>query len=488
MKSILYLVLLIPILGRAQNSKKTLYEIGSGIHFESGLSWQEIRETAKAENKFIFMDCYATWCGPCKFMSDSIFPLKEVGDFMNDHFISVAVQTDQTSKDGDEIRKWYGDAKSIGEMYSISSFPTYLFFSPEGRVVHRVVGATGRTGKDFIARAKEAIDPKKQYYTYIENYKMHLKDSEYLRNALAMTLNSGDAKNAEDISDSYVDCLMNPFHEYNLRMIHAAVRSTKDKGFALFLKNGSRIDSVLHNEVATSWVWPLLAKEEVIPLFSEGKSPIVWEKIVRELKIKYPTINAKTIESLYTIFEYQIVTKEIRQPYYKKNAPIANWEEIFRQIKRLYPGYNPTKMIAIEKPKYYEYRKMWPECVKEALCCLDKYGNQLSIGNLNTFAWNVFMHSGDRGMLSKALEWSAHTIPDSSDHNEGVPEYIDTYANLLYKLGRRENAIFWEKRALGLVEESDSSLAINFRISIDRMAKGESTWKGRNKMEEYQLR
>ncbi len=36
------------------------------IHFENGLSWEQIKEKAKAEHKYIFVDCYATWCGPCK--------------------------------------------------------------------------------------------------------------------------------------------------------------------------------------------------------------------------------------------------------------------------------------------------------------------------------------------------------------------------------------------------------------------------------------
>jgi thiol:disulfide interchange protein len=43
-----------------------------GIRFEHGLSWAQVKEKAKAENKYIFMDCYATWCGPCKAMDKNV--------------------------------------------------------------------------------------------------------------------------------------------------------------------------------------------------------------------------------------------------------------------------------------------------------------------------------------------------------------------------------------------------------------------------------
>ena len=43
-----------------------------GIHFEDGVSWQHVQQKAKAEDKYIFVDCYATWCGPCKQMDKKV--------------------------------------------------------------------------------------------------------------------------------------------------------------------------------------------------------------------------------------------------------------------------------------------------------------------------------------------------------------------------------------------------------------------------------
>ncbi|ULT27695.1 thioredoxin domain-containing protein [Sphingobacterium sp. E70] len=44
------------------------------MKFVEGLSWKQVKERAKAENKFIFVELFATWCGPCQYMSNEVFP------------------------------------------------------------------------------------------------------------------------------------------------------------------------------------------------------------------------------------------------------------------------------------------------------------------------------------------------------------------------------------------------------------------------------
>src|SRR5688572_25831264 len=60
-----------------------------GIKWVENLSWQQVRENAKRENKYIFVDCYTTWCAPCKKMDKDVFSNKDVGEFINEKFIAV---------------------------------------------------------------------------------------------------------------------------------------------------------------------------------------------------------------------------------------------------------------------------------------------------------------------------------------------------------------------------------------------------------------
>src|ERR1700755_1757351 len=80
--------------------------IDKGVHFEHGLTWSAIKLKAITEHKYIFVDCYATWCGPCRYMRVSIFPQQTAGDFFNSRFISVEIQMDSTAKDDEEVKKW----------------------------------------------------------------------------------------------------------------------------------------------------------------------------------------------------------------------------------------------------------------------------------------------------------------------------------------------------------------------------------------------
>ena len=156
MKKIILLFLLVPFLSNAQEE---------GMHFEHQLSWKEVQAKAKAEHKYIFMDCLTTWCGPCKYMSANIFPKKEVGDFYNAKFINVKVQLDSTAGDAEEIKKWYQDGHDIAAKYEVRAYPTYLIFDPNGNIVHRFVGSSD--DKTFLERGSNSLNPDKQYYTQL---------------------------------------------------------------------------------------------------------------------------------------------------------------------------------------------------------------------------------------------------------------------------------------------------------------------------------
>ena len=100
---------------------------GNGIKFTVFQTWDEIIKKASEENKFILIDCFTTWCAPCQQMSQNIFTRKEVGDFVNEKFISAKIQFDKTPKDDTSIRKWYKQSEIFSRQYNINSFPTILF-------------------------------------------------------------------------------------------------------------------------------------------------------------------------------------------------------------------------------------------------------------------------------------------------------------------------------------------------------------------------
>jgi len=113
-----------------------------GIHFEHG-TWTEAINKARQENKLVMLDAYTTWCGPCKWMSKNIFPLKEVGEFYNKNFISIKIDMEK------------GEGIDIAKKYKIQNYPIFLFVDGYGKMVHQVCGS--REANDFILAGKNAM-------------------------------------------------------------------------------------------------------------------------------------------------------------------------------------------------------------------------------------------------------------------------------------------------------------------------------------------
>ncbi len=114
MRLLICLFVLCPFILRAQESElRVVLNADSGIQWTKADDWNVVLKKSQEENKNIFVDFYATWCGPCKLMDKNIFSTNEVGELMNNKFISVKVQMDKTALDDELIKKWYNQASNL---------------------------------------------------------------------------------------------------------------------------------------------------------------------------------------------------------------------------------------------------------------------------------------------------------------------------------------------------------------------------------------
>jgi uncharacterized protein YyaL (SSP411 family) len=115
-------------------------ETHAGINFFNG-TLKEAIVKAKAENKFVFFDAYASWCGPCKAMDKDVFIDKTVADYLNAKF--VAIRIDMEKGEGPELEKRYK---------SINGYPSLLFLDGSGMPLKTLLGS--RDAEEFLAEAK----------------------------------------------------------------------------------------------------------------------------------------------------------------------------------------------------------------------------------------------------------------------------------------------------------------------------------------------
>lgn len=389
----------------------------TGIHFEHGLTWQQVQEKAKAENRYIFIDAFTTWCGPCRLMAKTIFPLKEVGEFYNGNFINLKVQLDTTAKDNDEVKSWYADAHDIMHQYHVNVFPTYLFISPQGTLVHRAVGSSDQA--TFIAKGRDALDPAKQYYTLADRFKNGDRDPVFLQSLAKASMDAYDRAAIPVYTKAYLATQKDLVSEENIRFLDATTQATTDTGFTIIAKNTAAYNKVM----------------------GEGQA----ENKVRQL----------ILEEFYpTLFE---------------NEAKPDWQKLQQSLKARYPAYG-DEVAANAKVLYYSRGEDWPAFAKAVTAYINQYNKHVPADELNSYAWKIFESCDDAACIAQALQWSKKSVDLTNN-----PMFIDTYANLLYKTGKKDVAIQWEQKALKLIKESNGDES-SYTETLEKMKKGEKTW------------
>lgn len=101
----------------------------TGIKFHK-ISFDDALKMGKEKNKLVFVDFYTEWCGPCKAMDNSVFPLPRVGKVFNENFISIKIDGEDEGIDG----------PALVERYQVEGFPTYLLLNGDGEQVAAAYG------------------------------------------------------------------------------------------------------------------------------------------------------------------------------------------------------------------------------------------------------------------------------------------------------------------------------------------------------------
>jgi thioredoxin-related protein len=202
-----------------------------GIKFEDS-NFSTILAKAKKENKLIFIDAYASWCGPCKLMVKNVFPQKSVGDYYNSHFVNAKIDMEK------------GEGIELAKKYNVKAFPTYLFVDGNGEVVHRTLGYVEEN--DFIQFAKDAGDPNKRLIALKQKFENGEKDPEFLKNLAGLTMYN-DAEFAARVLDRYFS-EKPEFDRDDVQMLLSATQSTESPLYKTFVAKKAEITKILPAE------------------------------------------------------------------------------------------------------------------------------------------------------------------------------------------------------------------------------------------------
>ncbi len=282
-------------------------EFNSGIKFEEKLTFQQALDKAKQENKLLFIDCYTSWCGPCKMMANNVFTQKEVGKYFNEHFINIKMDMEK------------GEGREISTRYKVMAFPTMMVIEPSGRIAWRMLGAqqadqllksvatvVGHLDRGYEI-SKEAYEKGERTATVMRNYIAAMKASTELNDEQAGKLLDELLTNMSDEQFCNAD---------TWSLLDIAVKDIHGKDFNRMLKLHDALckvngDSVVNKKIEKE-VFPYVIqyfksevnREEVLAVLNkikQGQYPANYTlNILAELVPMYKTVTVQDVVNFYT--------------------------------------------------------------------------------------------------------------------------------------------------------------------------------------------
>jgi thiol-disulfide isomerase/thioredoxin len=381
-----WLLLFLPLFSIAQKT---------GISFQQS-SWNQILAKAKAEKKIIFLDAYASWCGPCKKMTSDVFPTAEAGNFYNRNFINAKIDME------------VGEGPELAREYEVTAYPTLLFINGDGKLLHKAIGYL--SVDEFIATGRDALDPGKQFYTLNEAFDNgKLTDDQHYQ--LALTAYSLDAPSAATIASTYVNKKTNWLTEPCINLLVKLASKPTDPYYGFLSKNEKNANEIVGGDMAT-----------------DALNKVIYQIVADAIPENEPTRSSvKKIETGFTKYRPADAARKFALSYGIYISEEREESELKNEYTILY---------------------------------LNEFGDELDWSLLNQYAWDFFESQTDKEILRSALGWALKSVSKDSNffNNDTVAQLYFKLGNKKDARKYAEAALRLGKQAGEDVTETESLL------------------------------
>ena len=374
--SILFSICVFALGANAQNS---------GIRFDKATNWNDAVQKASADNKLIFVDCYTSWCIPCKKLAEIAFPDKAVGDYFNARFVNLQFDMEKDST-----------GVMIKEKYEVTAYPTLLFIDPStGDLVHKSVGLV--SAEQLLAIGEQANHPEENLKRLQERYAAGERTPDMLKGYFITLLFASDRQAAAEIGKEYLNSMpikemANP--ENAGLLAHTPI--TPDSDLV-----GRMLDSL-------DYTYQVLGKEKADGIF-------------------------------YDVFYYPVYEIAVWETQVKKDFNEQRNDIIVERLKRYDNKYTPGMLAMLSTAKYVrqrDFRRMLDD-MRENL------QKGVFIDNHGTTYFHLFMNQlalcNDNAILQEGIDWLDEELAKTDDLNL-KSNLMRRKGNLLQKQGNTNEA------------------------------------------------
>lgn len=403
-------------------------------------SWESLSKTAKKERKLIFIHLEGNECEQCNELASKGFSGTNLQDIYQKNFI--AIRSNVTSENG----------RKLAEKFRIKGALVSLYVDAEGNILNRFNGSTSNS-KVYLENAQVALNRKegKQLTDFEKEYKNGERSAAFLK---AYILKRREAHMpAGDLLDEYVGKLpvdsINNFHVVKFIYQQGPTMDSRAYKLVQTLVPHSMVDS-LYKSVPLSEA----------AAFNNGIIGSTLKKAI-ETKNHHLALQASNFTQQTHRENFMMGNINYRRNmlwYYQQvkdtSSYFAECRYFLDQIHLLLSVDSLKRMDQTAlKNNLADQTPMGPGSEKQVVRFAPP--SQQFHMELNNHAWQFYLWNDKPRDLERALMWSEKSMEwheklrrDKNYLPLGNPAYIDTYAHLLYKLGRKDEAIEWQTKAV----------------------------------------
>ncbi len=302
-------------------------ETNKGIQFEKeGTLFRQAVQKAMSTGKQIFLDCYTSWCGPCKMMANTIFPQEEVGNFMNPKFVCLKIDMEK------------GEGPELAKKLQVSAYPTFVFFTSRGQEIGRFLG--GCKADEFIEKVTKAST-----------------DS----TSLEMDKRFADGERDEAFLYSYLQTLGSSYKNDQCNEVAEILLNGKEETFAADKQLANVFMRYLNNPFCPAFIYTAKHPEALKATLGE-----------RPVQMKLQNVWTRYSHSLINEADGAVTLDQANMDKWLSLMKECGVGEAVREDLRL------TTLM-----KYYEKKQDWNAYMQ----CITDYDKQMDISDLMLCKW-----------------------------------------------------------------------------------------------------
>lgn len=330
----------------------TLFLSFIGLSQESEINFLDIKldsayNLAKSENKLVFVDCFTTWCGPCKYMDANVFTNDSVADYFNDNFINVKLDMEK------------GEGEVFAGRYQVRSYPTYIFLDASKSrksLAHRTVGTSNV--QQFLQFGMDASDPNVRIGESIKQYEKGNRDPEFIRSYIFDSYKAGFRTEASNIAYWYYQNVnWENLDSLEAKILLFLVRGDEHPYYKKMMKNLSSIEKVSNDNFLYSFLFS--------SFYSKVRSVV------------------------------------------KSDSPSKMYKELMDEISSL--DYSNKEKLRSEIQLYYYEQTDSKKYIELAPGIIQKHFSENS-NYLNDVAWNIYEKTANKKHLKQALSFVNESV------------------------------------------------------------------------------